>query len=119
MMDCIFHNYELPDAQGKRRVRCQRCGWISPPVATRLEQIRANCQAWPFGWELGYWAAIFLAAAGITKGRLNWLRAKLGYDTPCQCDEREQAANNCGANVARWLTSIRRRWLPDSFSPAV
>ena len=109
-MNCKFVNHESPDATGKRRLRCLRrgCGWITPPIATPIHRIHATCKGWPLGWELGHWCAIFLAAAGITKGRWSWLRGKLGYKTPCECGEREEQYNGLGAMFARWLVSVRQ-----------
>lgn len=105
-MRCIWEEIGSP-----RRVRCRRCGWVSPPLKTPLRKIHATCQAWPLSWELGHWLAIFLAAAGITGGRWNWLRARLGLAKSCKCGEREESLNSWGAKLASWLVSLRKsKW---------
>jgi hypothetical protein len=106
-MNCDFTNHDPPDAEGKFLRRCIRCGYTTKRRVGAETPVRAECQAWPFAHEVGHWIAILLAAAGITKGRWNWLQAMLGRP-PCRCGERQEAANSWGARAARWLASRGR-----------
>ena len=108
-MNCLWQEVdcEMAAPDGWRCVICLRCGRKLKPTPHDNARIVAECRAFPFWWELGHWAAIFLAAAGLTKGRWNWLRWKLGLTTPCGCEQKQEAMNTWGAKLAAWLAKRR------------
>jgi hypothetical protein len=108
-MKCKFHK-----ATDSLAV-CERCG-REVKSAYPAGRVHAPCRSWPRGWEIGEWVAIFLAAAGITEGRWNWLRGRLGYVKPCKCGERKDALDLWGAKLAAWIVK-RRKGEPSSRTP--
>src|SRR5688572_1687599 len=106
-MNCRWENADEPDARGRRHVRCQRCGlYLKGLTPHAFDRIDSPCTAWPDWWEWGYWTAIMLAAIGVTTGRYDWLRKKLGL-VPCKCPKRVVVLNTWGERALAWL--VKRR----------
>lgn len=109
-MKCHFVKTTEAHKTGRQIIRCTRCGQngLMPPSGD-VRRLHAACKSFPFWWELGHWFSIFLAAAGITKHRYNWLLARLGLVKPCGCGKRQEQLNSLGAKAARWLYRLRHR----------
>lgn len=104
-MKCTWEDVSI-DAQGRRVVKCVRCGWISKPTPHSHDKIHRNCTALPMPHEWGHWLAFLLSMFGLTKGRYIAAKAAIGLNPSCGCDRRESSYNALGARFAafvRWL----------------
>jgi hypothetical protein len=67
----------------------------------------ANCQGWPYLWELGYWVKLLLDSCGITQPRYNRFRAIIGLKPCRKCPQRESAMNDAGWKVRDYWQKLR------------
>jgi len=95
-MNCEFENASDPDAAGRRKVCCKRCGFTSPaPTASPLERCFRNCDK-P---GLGDYVKYGLAAFGITQEGVAWVRGMFGGSGCGGCPERQEALNEAGKKI--------------------
>jgi hypothetical protein len=97
-MRCDFENADVPDATGRRKVRCKRCGFTgSAPGSSSLEKCYRICDK--FG--LGDYVHFGLATFGITPDRVKWVRGWVGLsgcgNSPCE--EKQEALNEAGKKI--------------------
>ena len=97
-MNCKWEDTGERDDRGWRRVRCVRCGLTTNPTPHSFDKIHSQCRV----WGLGDYAAYGLMHVGITSERVSWLLKK-----PCHCGERQEAANEAGWRVWKWLKGLR------------
>jgi hypothetical protein len=120
MTPCLWKDVAGSQAEdGKRRVKCERCGTTTAPTIHPVERIHGRCRAFPFWWEAGHWAALLLEAIGLSKRRWAWLWSKAGMVEPTGCGScaaREKWLNTWGGKlemrrraVVAWLTGVVER----------
>ncbi len=94
-MNCTWEEHDLPDDKGWRKVRCTRCGFITGKTPHEHDRIFRECNK----MGLGDYAAFGLAAFGITKERVAWVRGMFGGTGCGGCPERQEALNEAGKKI--------------------
>lgn len=111
IVPCRFTETDHPPlANGKRIVRCSRCGFTTKPTGSKLANVRNECSAWPDADEWGYWLALVIASLGMHQERWNWIRRKLGFVKPCKCGERIAELNESGGWLRDRLDMAHELW---------
>jgi len=88
--ECSFVPTGEENAEGWKKHRCTKCGYVTVFIPPWSERIRKHCSH----RGLGDYVALGLAAFGITKARVSWL---LGKD--CGCAERQEDLNEVGKKL--------------------
>lgn len=95
-MMCDFVDAETPDAAGRRKVRCSRCGFTSPaPTLHPPERCFRTCDK----LGAGDFLALGLSAVGITKERIAYVRGMLGLAGCGGCPQKQEALNELGKKL--------------------
>ena len=95
-MKCDWEEYGLPtNDEGWRTVRCKRCGFITAPTPHSFDRIDKECVY----LGVGDYVAHGLAAFGITKERVAWVREKFGGSGCGGCPERQEELNELGKKL--------------------
>lgn len=93
---CIFEPTEEVNADGWRKHRCTRCRYVSVFIPPWSQRIVRQCRY----VGLGDHVAHGLAAFGITKERVAWVRGLFGSEPNCGgCDQRQEALNELGKKI--------------------
>lgn len=93
---CIFKPTEETNAEGWRKHRCSRCGYVSVFIPPWSQRIVRQCRY----LGLGDYVAHGLASFGITKERVAWVRGLFGAEPGCGgCPERQEALNEVGKKI--------------------
>jgi hypothetical protein len=123
-MKCVCIETEELHSRTKRRIaRCVRCKAVRlmPLSGKGADKIDAECRAFPFWHEFGYWLSLILAACLITPDVIARLNYKLGLtEIPeCSCADRVRWLNTlggrlCSSNhvIAKWLAWLLVRRSP-------
>lgn len=94
-MNCTWEEHGFPDERGWRTVRCTRCGLVTGKTPHQFEFIRHECPI----LGVGDYLAHGLAAFGITKERVAWVRGLFGQEGCGGCPERQEALNELGEKL--------------------
>ncbi len=89
-MLCSFEPTDEVNAEGWRKHRCTRCGYVTVYIPPWSERIKKPC--WHKG--LGDRIADGLAFIGITKARVEEITG-----LPCKCQERQEYLNQFGKQL--------------------
>ncbi len=90
---CTFRATEEVNADGWRKHRCTRCGYVSVFIPPWSNRIVRSCK----GFGLGDLTAMMLDGAGITKARVAWVRqVVLGEEGCGGCEVRQEQLNEFG-----------------------
>lgn len=93
-MRCSFEEFDLPDEKGWRRVRCSRCKFVTAPTPHECSSVFKECDL----LGLGDYVAHGLAAFGITKERVSWVKRQFG-GSDCNCGQRQESMNEAGKQI--------------------
>lgn len=93
-MNCTWLELESPNEAGRRRVKCECCGFVTAPTPHPPEKIHRKCGCIGLGDNVSE----VLAAYGITKERVSrWLGRR------CKCPERQAKLNRLGVWARKLL----------------